>query len=555
MMKGAASLFAATILAVSVGWGAHADEIDLSSAKIVRARKENPQQKLAADELEKHLRLVCGWNGDGTEGGFTFVFAKPKGFASNPYTAHAKRAGNTIYFWGDDTGTKKIPYYGSAFAVYGFFETVLGVKWVSSGDDGIVFTPRGRVELPPGWSYSYRCPAKIASIRRADKEWARRLRYATLKPFRYGHAFRDWQDRYKKDHPEYLGLAPDGMRGVKPAWKELVKLCLSNPDVPEVVVSNWVARGMSRYRYLNICPNDGSPGYCVCPGCLALDADRPGEPFLHHKTDRDLNFWNRVVARAREVRPDVMAITYIYSFYRLGPRREKIAFPDNMLFGMVPGMNDDYQADFATFRAAGLKNFFFRPNYLAYHGRLPRGLERYIYDTFHFYQREGSIGYDYDGCPSPDMSLEYYVTFRQTAFPDLTFDAIIDEWCSQFGDAASAAKSYYERIRSRAEPIRARIAARMNGARESVLDDSELSGTVVAYHSVEALTEDLAALERADVTALSPVERRRFDALKDKARLYLAIFPKEVEKTRESVRRGRSWKEECRSFSPTKGFR
>ena len=58
-----------------------------------------------------------------------------------------------------------------------------------------------------------------------------------------------------------------------------------------------------------------------------------------------------------------------------------------------------------------------------------------------------------------------------------------------------------------------------------------------------------------DVTSLSPVERRRFAALKDKARLYLAIFPEEVEKTRESVRRGRGWKEECHDFSPTRGFR
>ena len=530
----------------------HADEIDLSRARIVRARNENPQQKIAADELEKHLRLICGREGGGQEDGIVFKFARPTGAAGAPYEGHAKREGNVIYFWGDDKGAKRYPYYGSAFAMYGFLERVLGVKWVGPGDDGIVFKPRRCVELAKDWSYDYRCRAETAMIRRADPEWGLRMRYALRRPFRYGHAFRDWQDLYGKSHPEYLGLSPEGKRGVRPNWRQLVKLCLSNPDVPEVIVSNWVARGS--YRYLNICPNDGSPGYCVCKGCLALDADRPGEPFLYNKTDRYLNFWNRVVARAKEVRPDVMAVTYIYSYYRMKPRREKIAYPDNMLFGMVPSMNDDYKGDFAGFKAAGLKHFFFRPNYLSYRGNLPRGLERYVYDTFHFYHGEGSIGFDYDGGPAPVQALECYVTFRQTAFPELPFDTIIDEWCSQFGTAAEAAKAYYARIRVRGDAAREKIAAKMRGEKVDVLDDSELSGTVVEYHSVEALADDLAVLEKADVSALSAVEARRFNALKEAARRYLEIFPTELTKARESWLKGRKWRETCRRFGPNHGL-
>ena len=37
---------------------ASADMVNISCAKIVRAKKENPQQKIAADELEKHLKLI-----------------------------------------------------------------------------------------------------------------------------------------------------------------------------------------------------------------------------------------------------------------------------------------------------------------------------------------------------------------------------------------------------------------------------------------------------------------------------------------------------------------
>ncbi|MBE6398223.1 MAG: hypothetical protein E7046_14580, partial [Lentisphaerae bacterium] len=59
---------------------ASADMVDISSAKIVRAKKENPQQKFAADELEKHLKLIAGRTGDGE--GFRFVFGRPSGTKS-----------------------------------------------------------------------------------------------------------------------------------------------------------------------------------------------------------------------------------------------------------------------------------------------------------------------------------------------------------------------------------------------------------------------------------------------------------------------------------------
>ena len=320
---------------------AFADTVDFSLARIVRAKAENPQQKVAADELALHLRLVCGRAGEGADTGISFVFAKPPGAKSVPYAAYAKREGNVVWIWGDDKGDRRLPFYGSAFAVYGFLENVFGVRWVAPGEDGIVFVPRAHADLPSDWSYEFRFPAEIASVRRTDPEWGRRLRFAPRKPFRYGHAFLDWQDRYAKSHPQYLGMAPDGQRGVRTGWRQFAKLCLSNPEVPSVIVSNWVAS--SKSRYLNICPNDGSVGYCVCPGCLALDADRKGEPFLFHKTDRYFNFWNRVVERAREVRPDVMAVTYLYSYYRFSPRREKIAWPDNMLFGIARPSDGDFR--------------------------------------------------------------------------------------------------------------------------------------------------------------------------------------------------------------------
>ncbi len=539
-MKSATFLLCTIALSV-LPYATFADMVDLSAAKIVRAKKENPQQKIAADELEKHLSLIAGRKGDGA--GIKFVFGRPSGAKSAAYCGFAKRIGNTIWFWGDDKGTKRYPYYGSAFAVYGFLEKFLGVKWVMPGDDGIVFKKRSVAEIPEDWSYEYKCRAETAMLRRADPEYGRRMRYALKRPFKYGHAFRDWQKRFHKDHPEYLGLALDGTRGVPENHIGHEKLCLTNPDVIDVIISEWQKKGGG--KYLNLCPNDGTPGYCFCRNCVALDADKPGEPFYLHKTDRYLNFWNRVMAKAVKVNPNVTGVSYIYSYYRFKPRRERIEFGDNMLFGMVPSMNDDYRDDFEGFRKAGLKHFFFRPNYLSYKGKLPRGLEKYIYDTFHFYHKEGSIGYDYDGAPSPVKGVEYYVTFRQVAFPEMSFEEIMDEWYSQYGEAAyPVVKEYYERVRARGDAARAKIAARMKAAKEDVLDDSELAGTVAEFHTLGDLSGDLEVLKKVDISKLDQAETRRFAALVEAAEGYVKVYPEVLAESKEKAVRAKKWEKE-----------
>ena len=525
-----------------------ADVIDLSRVRIVRARGENPQQKIAADELEKHLRLVCG--SEVGETGFAFVFARPKDATNAAHSAFARRTGDTVYFWGDDKGTRRYPYYGSAFAVYGFLETALGVRWVRPGDDGIVFKPQRAVDLPADWTYAYRSWATTALLRRVDPEWGRRHRYAEMRPFPYRHAFTRHFETYGKEHPEYFGLSPEGVRGVSPKFATRAKFCLSNPDVVKLIVDEWERAGTG--PYLNVCPNDGTPGYCFCSGCRALDADRPGEPFYVHKTDRYLNFWNRIIELARGVRPDVTLVSYIYSYYRFAPRRERLAYPDQMLFGVVPSMNDDYRSDFEGFRRAGLKRFFLRPNYLAYRGELPRGLERFLYDTFHFYADAGSIGYDYDGGYRPSMGLEYYVVLRETAFPGLSFEAILDEYAGQYGAAAETAKAYFARIRARGEASRARVAARMKRDQADVLDDSELAYTAVSGHTAAALAEDLALLERADVSALSSAEARRFAALVADARRYCDVFPSVLAQAEEKAKSAAAWEREKRETGAPK---
>ena len=525
-------------VAGAVALSAAASEFDLSRACIVRHARENPQLKAAADDLAKHLELITGVRpaeGEASAAGSSVVFRfqRPAGEPAAPkLSSYAKRDGRTVYFWGDDAMSRGCPQFGSAYAVAEFLERFLGVRWVRPGDEGIVFTRRTTCDVPDGWRWERVSGFMVSVVRGMDPEWGMRMKYAARRAFKYGHAFSKWQVRYLKAHPEYFGLNPYGRRGVEGARPHTAKLCLSNDACIDQILADWTAAGTN--KFLNVCPNDGTPGYCFCEKCLALDERRPGEGFYANLTDRYLNFWNRIAARAVAIRPDAMLVTYIYSYYRHPPRRERIRFPDNMVFGVVPSLLDDQRGDLEGWKAAGLKpgTFFLRPNFTCYSGKLPRGQEREIYDSYHLYLASGSAGFDYDGRWSPVQAFEYYVIMRQIAHPEFAFERIEDEFCSQYGGLAATAKAYFARIRSRGEKSRSSLRDRMKSAGNDVLDDSLLSGFAVEGHAERDLRDDLALLEGADASGLSPEEKSRWDALTSAARGYIAAFAEAQDRAR-----------------------
>ena len=527
------------VFALSAIFEAAASELDLSRTCIIRARRENPQQKAAADDLAKHLELITGIKpviGKRADATAVFSFIRPQGEPKAKFTAFARREGSTIRFWGDDEVTRGKPQYGSAYGVAEFLERFLGVLWVGPGDDGIVFAQRTSCDVPDDWKWERKYPFYVSLMRNVDMEWCVRMKHAVRRPFPYRHAFGMWQDKYLKEHPEYFGLNLYGRRGVEEGRSNRAKLCLSNDACIDQIISDWTSSGTN--KFLNICPNDGTLGFCHCEKCLALDERHPGESFYANLTDRYLNFWNRVTARALSVRPDVKVVTYIYSYYRHPPRREKIRFPDSMLFGIVPSGLDDYVAELADWKKAGLKSgtFFMRPNFTAYKGKMPRGYERELYTIYHHYLKEGSFGFDYDGIYAPEMALEYYVLMRQLDKPEYPFSKIEDEYCSQYGKCAMVAKAYFARLRERGEKCRREMKSAMQKDGNDVLDDSMLSHLAVDGHSGVALKEDLALLENADASALNTLERKRWEALLLSARGYLDVYAAAIDRRKNPPR-------------------
>ena len=229
---------------------------------------------------------------------------------------------------------------------------------------------------------------------------------------------------------------------------------------------------------------------------MALDAPLPGEGRFDHMTDRYVNFWNRIARKARAIRPDVMLVAYAYSRYRKAPRRERIEHPDNMLFGFVPSIMDDAMAELAKWRARGLAHFFLRPNYHHYVGTIPRGLERYLYNNFHDCLKAGMTGVDYDaGVVRHVMNIEYYVTARMMADPELPFETICAEFYAGYGPAAADVRRYFETVRAHGEKARDEF-CRLRAMNVRVLDVTVVKTVSNITVSAENSSTDSAVLLR-----------------------------------------------------------
>ena len=536
---------------------AFALDIDLAKAGISISDPANSNQVYAARELEKHLNLIVGCKDRKRMGGANAVFVIGVPAAgmrkAADFEALAAVKGGKVYFWGDDGRLDRSghPCGGSLFAVYAFLDKVLGVKWVYPGDEGIVYKRRSRISVKDGWKDRFMPPLLLTRMRGGDfsgfskgieadgfykwskyiplamrttvdeerrriecnREWMLRMRHQTREQFSFGHAFGDWNKRFYHSHPEYLAMNEDGTRGTPQFGKrksKFVKLCLSNPAVIEQILKDWVKDG--KPKYFNICPTDAK-GFCRCKACCALDYPLTSdEPFNLHKTDRYVDFWNRIAEKAIALRPDVMLCTYIYESYRFPPRKLKIKYPDNMIFGMVPSQEDDNAQFLRDWKSAGLKHFMLRPNYLCYRSVIPRGYERFYHSNFMLNLKNGMLACDYDGWSRSVMDFESYVIARTAADPKLPFEIMEREFLSQFGAAAPVMREYFIRVRERTEKGLYEVQKKPPLEREQVPDDSRLYNTVMAANCDKWFAEDLAIIDRAAKTpGLTEVELKRVE--------------------------------------------
>lgn len=118
-------------------------------------------------------------------------------------------------------------------------------------------------------------------------------------------------DLYSKEHPEYFALQRDTGKRLEriPGKRFCVHLCMSNPEVQDVVAENlrqWM-RVQPYAKFFYVSPGDApATGNCVCSNCMALET---GDSFNERQ-----NYFNSIILQktAKEF-PDKIILNHAYT--------------------------------------------------------------------------------------------------------------------------------------------------------------------------------------------------------------------------------------------------
>ena len=120
--------------------------------------------------------------------------------------------------------------------------------------------------------------------------------------------------KYFKDHPEYYSEVGGVRRNGE------TQLCLTNPEVLEILVSNLVVKidADPQAKFYGVSQADWE-NYCTCAKCRAIDEEEGS----HAGTL--IRFVNAVAARIEKIRPGLTCETLAYQYTRKPPKKTRPA--------------------------------------------------------------------------------------------------------------------------------------------------------------------------------------------------------------------------------------
>ncbi len=294
----------------------------------------------------------------------------------------------------------------------------------------------------------------------ADFSWLQWQRNGGKLGILGGHAFGDAWAKWGAAHPEWFALQVDGTRDQSKVPNR-ARLCVSNLGLVQAVVDEIHAEMQAHPQRLSfsLSPNDGGySSFCMCPACEALDApDGPQITLLRFAkvgqgqreeithvalTDRYVWFWNQIAQRVAPTYPNLLLLVDAYSVYSTAPRREKLH--PNLLLRYVPSDADEW----AGWKQAGAQRMYWRPNILL-SGTKQGQLNIYaqqMAQTMHTLAQDGMLALDMDCITGSwaTLGLNYYMAVRLGWNPQLTYDQVLDDFCTTgFGAAASPVRQYF----------------------------------------------------------------------------------------------------------------
>lgn len=396
-----------------------------------------------AERLPDHiLRIVVGLSPNST-------FARSLGLTLEGPEAFRVVTRDNYLFLLAGADTPDTAYWSVSY----FLDHYLGVRWLWPGDVGTHVPRQSTIPVPEidvtvVQELEMRLLHRDAVIQRLPlqqqreaREWFRRYRSGSRSPIRLGHCFRDWWDKYHRDHPDYFAYPPPGFQQMPP---DRVKLNVGNPAVADRVVWEWQQAGAPDHWCVG--PND-SAGFSISEESRALDnpPDQPVEEIwrgLANLSARYVRFWNSLLERMKPINPNVTLSAFAYTGYR-EPPPPHIRLHEGMVLGYVHTYWS--QESWLGWQEAGAK-LILRPNWWHMGAVAPHLPLHRQGEFFRFARENGMLGFSFDtlhgywGTQGP----LYYLIARLSVRPDLTVEDILDEYTSAFGAAAPAIREYLD---------------------------------------------------------------------------------------------------------------
>ncbi|MFO7948561.1 MAG: DUF4838 domain-containing protein, partial [Armatimonadota bacterium] len=420
---------------------------------------------------EEHTIVVIGAGDVAASLGVSGDDLREEEFLIQTRDRHLVFAGSDTVAGGEGGGTSGSP--ATQWAVGYFLDRHMGVRWLWPGELG-TFVPQVETVIVPDLDIRDR-PEMASRVfrpaltsrdateaRRTNSDvreqmiaevsqWNARHQMGVRQRVQSSHSFRNWWDKYHEEYPDIFATLPEGMTQPNPK-PDRVKLCVSNPRVEELILTEW--REAGRPDVWSVSPNDGQ-GYCVCEDCRALDIPHtldadPLDIFWNRSvvslTGRYLHLWRRLLDTMREENPDVALTALAYANYRLAsPEMEPLEHENALHISLVPdNWSDREYQSLSEWQRIGA-TIIMRPNFafVAYAAPyLPLHNEgrfwEHAVDTDIIGWFSNLLGYW--GTQGP----RYYMVARLCARPDLGVEEVLDEYTSGFGDAAPAIRDYLD---------------------------------------------------------------------------------------------------------------
>jgi hypothetical protein len=239
---------------------------------------------------------------------------------------------------------------GTLYAVWQFFETTMGMRWLAPDAFHVPLPPHtiptlNTRKIPDFWyrDISYRAfreaPWMNAAGKtngyysRAPKGWGDNIRY--LRGLEgHGHTFHYFvpPEEYFDEHPEYFAEI-DGLR------RSDGQLCLTNSDVLDITIGKvreLLENRNENEKIISVSQMDffWFDSWCTCAKCAAIDKEEES----HAGTI--VRFVNQIARSLKDDFPDVFIDTFAYHYSRTPPAHTRPE--DNVIIRLC-----DFEVDFS----------------------------------------------------------------------------------------------------------------------------------------------------------------------------------------------------------------